>query len=75
MSCVYIPVVIINFSQSTYSVNENDGLVQPVLILSNPSVFDITLQIRDISVDLPGIKYLHMYNYIHIYVICTMYIC
>jgi len=69
MLCVYIPVVIINFSQSTYSVNENDDLVQTVLILSNPSVFDVTLQNRDISVDSPGIKHLYItIYYIHSYV-------
>ena len=48
-------VVVINFSQSTYSVNENDVSVQPELILSNPSVFDIILEIMDISIDLIGI--------------------
>lgn len=45
----------INFNQSAYDVNENDSPAQPVLILSNPSVFDITLQIRDINIDLSGI--------------------
>ena len=52
----YTLVVVINFNQSTYIVNENDGLAQPELILSNPSVFDITLQIRDINIGLSGIN-------------------
>ena len=39
----------VSFSQSTYSVNEDDGLVQPVLVLSNPSSTDITVQVRDNS--------------------------
>ena len=36
----------VNFNQSTYSVNENDRILQPVLILSNPSSTDITVQVR-----------------------------
>ena len=53
---IFSLVVVINFNQSTYIVNENDGLAQPELILSNPSVFDITLQIRDINIGLSGIN-------------------
>ena len=49
-----ILVVVINFNQSTYSVNESDVSVQPELILSNPSVFDIILEIMDISIGLTG---------------------
>ena len=52
-----ILVVVINFNQSTYSVNESDVSVQPELILSNPSVFDIILEIMDISIGLTGINY------------------
>jgi len=37
----------IAFSQSTYSVDEDDGPAQPVLVLSNPSSTDITVQVRD----------------------------
>ena len=33
------------FNQSTYSVNEDDGPAQPVLVLSNPSSTDITVQV------------------------------
>ena len=36
----------VNFSQSTYSVDEDDGPAQPVLVLSNPSSTDITVQVR-----------------------------
>ena len=35
------------FSQSTYSVNEDAGPAQPVLVLSNPSSTDVTVQVRD----------------------------
>ena len=42
------PVAItVSFSQTTYSVDEDDGPAQPVLVLSNPSSTDITVQVRD----------------------------
>ena len=34
-----------SFEQSLYSVDENNGPAQPVLILSNPSSTDITVQV------------------------------
>ena len=33
-----------------YRVDENDGLFQPVLVLSNPSLTDITIQVIDSEV-------------------------
>ena len=33
--------------RSTYSVDEDDGPAQPVLVLSNPSSTDITVRVRD----------------------------
>ena len=39
--------VTVNFSQSTYSVNENDVIVQPVITLSNPAAFPFRVRIRD----------------------------
>jgi len=35
------------FGDRTYSVDEDDGPAQPVLVLSNPSSTDITVQVRD----------------------------
>jgi len=35
----------VNFNQSTYHVDEDDGPVQPVLVLSNPSLNDITISV------------------------------
>ena len=35
----------INFNQSTYSVYEDIGSFQPVLILSVPVMFDFTIQV------------------------------
>ena len=37
--------VTINFSQSSYSVNEDDGVALLELILSNPSSMDFTIQV------------------------------
>ena len=39
--------ITVTFNQSTYSVDEDDGLAQLILVLSNPSSTDITVQVRD----------------------------
>ena len=44
---VLIVAATVRFSQSTYSFNEDAGPAQPVLVLSNPSSSDITVQVRD----------------------------
>ena len=44
----------ISFNQSTYSANEDSGVVQPVLVLSNPSSTNITVQVRDNSNNATG---------------------
>ena len=36
----------VKFSQSTYSIDEDHRLVQPVLVLSKPSSTDIIVQVR-----------------------------
>ena len=41
--------VTVNFDQSTYNVNENSRMVQPVITLSNPAAFDIRIRIRDVG--------------------------
>ena len=46
-NCINVIAPTVSFSQSTYSVNEDDGPAQPVLVLSNPSSTDITVQVRD----------------------------
>ena len=38
-------VCIVSFEQTTYSVDEDDGPAQPVLVLSNPSSTDITVEV------------------------------
>ena len=35
------------FEESAYSVDENDGPAQPVLVLSNPSSMTITVQVTN----------------------------
>ena len=42
--CVIIAVTV-RFEQPTYTVNETDGRVEPVLVLSNPSSSVITVQV------------------------------
>ena len=49
--CIFVLsiVVTVSFNQSVYSVDENDGPAQPVLVLSNPSSTDITVQVFNIN--------------------------
>ena len=46
-SLCHLIVNVISFSQSTFNVDEDDGPAQPILVLSNPSSTDITVQVRD----------------------------
>ena len=39
----------VSFSQSMYNVDEDDGEIQVVLVLSNPSSVDIIVQVVDNS--------------------------
>ena len=41
--------ITITFSQSTYSVDEDDGPAQPVLVLSNPSATGFTVRVREVE--------------------------
>ena len=36
----------VSFNQSTYIVNESDGLLEVVLVLNNSVAIDITVQVR-----------------------------
>ena len=51
------------FSQSLYTVNENDGSVQPVLVLSNPASTDITVVVEDISYNASGKLYVKYHKH------------
>ena len=44
LSCVYTAPTVM-FENPTYRVIENAGPAQPVLVLSNPSTTDITVQV------------------------------
>ena len=41
--------VIVSFNQSSYTINENDGQVQPVITLSHPSSIDVRMRVREIQ--------------------------
>lgn len=43
----HLVVATVSFKQSAYSVNENNGVVQPELILNNPSSVSITVQVTE----------------------------
>ena len=43
----YFIDIILRFNPTTYRINENDESIQPVLVLSNPSLTDITIQVLD----------------------------
>ena len=46
---MYVTEATISFNQTMYSVKENDGPAQPVIVLSNPSSTDITVKVTDNS--------------------------
>ena len=46
---LFVTALTVFFDQSSYRVNENRGPVRPVLVLSNPSSTDITVQVNDYS--------------------------
>ena len=43
--CIVIVVATVTFNQSVYYIDEDIGVVQPVLILSKPSSTNITVQV------------------------------
>ena len=45
--------ITVTFDNTLYSVNENDGVIQPTLLLSNPSIFFESVQV--ISADITAI--------------------
>ena len=45
----YLVGITVMFSERMYSVNENAGPAQPVLVLSNPSSMTFTVQIRSVD--------------------------
>ena len=51
--------VTVNFNQTKYLVNQHDGPVQPVIVLSNPSSIDITVRVVSIDGTATGECVLH----------------
>ena len=51
-------VIEINFSQPTYSVDEDNGVVEIQLIFSNPSSIDMTIDINSEEINATS-KYVH----------------
>ena len=49
MYSIVFLVTSVNFSQSAYMVDENDGMVQFILLLSNPSSTNITVEVSSID--------------------------
>ena len=56
---VFLLASIIRFSHPTYHINEHHRVVQPTLVLKNPSSFNITVQVLDVSVTATG-KYIDL---------------
>ena len=48
--CIYIDITV-NFSHPVCIMKEDYGLIQPGIIFSNPSSFDITMQVRSIGIN------------------------
>ena len=44
----------VHFNLSTYTVGEGDEMAQPILVLSDPSSTDITVQIIDTQISATG---------------------
>ena len=44
---IYHTAATVFFSQPVYTINENEGQVEPVIVLSNPSSIDVTVRIRE----------------------------
>ena len=55
------PITVVTFNQSTYSVNENAGLVQLTIVISMSSTSDITVQVTTANFTAFG-----EHTYIHI---------
>ena len=58
----FIIVPTVNFNQSTYNADEDDGPAQPVLVLSNPSSTDITVNVFSTDGSATGKDYTFNFN-------------
>ena len=46
--------IILRFNQSVYNIDESDGPIQCALVLSNPSSYDIVIQVKDNEISATG---------------------
>ena len=60
----YHVAVSVFFNKSSYNVKENNALVQPVLVLSNPSSIDIAVQVVNTDISATGEQLGNMCNYL-----------
>ena len=51
-----------SFNQLAYTVDEDNGPAQPVLVLSNPSSINITVEVGDINITAMGNVMLRISN-------------
>ena len=58
--CLIFLVINVTFHNATYTVNEDVGIIRPLLVLSNPSSFDETVQVNNTDITTNGIVY-HAY--------------
>ena len=56
--CIYIDII--KFSQSAYSVDEDNGMIAPELIVSDISLTDFTVQVISISESASGKFTMHV---------------
>ena len=59
---MFLSVITMSFEQSAYSVNEDTGSAQPVLVISNASEVDITVQVTNTDGSATG-EYCSIYMY------------
>ena len=50
-------VITVTFENATYTVNEDVGILRPLLVLSNPSSFNETVQVINTDITTNGIVY------------------
>ena len=64
MHLILFLVLTVSFGQGMYTINENAGVVQVLLILSNPSSTDVNVQVSNTNVTANG-KYISKLFYSH----------
>ena len=58
---LYLIAISVRFDNAAYTVNEGDGIVQPLLVLSNPSAFNETVQVINTDITTNGMVAMYVY--------------